>query len=62
VRFDFTNSPGARFTVLTSTNLALPLANWTVLGPPVEAPSGRYQFTDLQTTNRPQRFYRVRSP
>lgn len=62
VKFDFTNAPGASFTVLASTNVGLPSANWTVLGPPAETPSGQYQFTDLQATNIPQRFYRIRSP
>jgi hypothetical protein len=61
-RFDFTSSPGASFTVLASTNLGLPPATWTVLGPPTEAPSGQYQFIDLQATNIPLRFYRIRSP
>ena len=37
----------------------LPLSSWTVLGAPTEAPAGQYQFTDSQTTNNPQRFYRV---
>ena len=62
VKFDFTNAPGASFTVLALTNLGLPPPNWNVLGPPTEAPSGQYQFTDLQATNSPQRFYRIRSP
>jgi hypothetical protein len=58
----FTNTPGAVFTALASTNIALPLANWTVVGPVTEAPPGQYQFTDPQATNFIQRFYKVRSP
>jgi len=58
----FTNISGLSFTVLTSTNLQLPLSNWSVLGTPVETPPGQYQFTDPQSTNHPQSFYRVRSP
>ena len=61
-QLSFTNLIGLPFSVLGSTNLALPLTNWTVLGAPVENPPGRYQFTDLQATNNPTRFYRVRSP
>jgi len=62
LRFGFTNKPYASFTVLTATNLALPLNNWSVLGPVPEASAGEYQFTDPQTTNAGERFYRVRSP
>ena len=61
-QFNFTNQPGASFTVLTSTNVTLPLSNWTVLGSPVEGPAGQYQFTDTQATNSRQRFYSVKSP
>jgi hypothetical protein len=61
-QISFTNLSGLGFTVLATTNLALPLSNWTVLGAPTEAPPGQYQFTDAQATNNPQRFYRVRSP
>lgn len=61
-RFAFTNAPGVAFTVLVSTNVALPLSNWTVLGTPTEVSPGQYQFTDAQLTNRPLQFYRVRFP
>ena len=62
LQFTFTNLPGASFTVLTSTNLALPLSKWTSLGAPVENPAGQYQFTDPQATGTGKRFYRVQSP
>jgi len=58
----FTNLSGLSFTVLTTTNLRSAMSNWTVLGAPVETPPGQYQFNDPQSTNRPQSFYRVRSP
>jgi hypothetical protein len=61
-QFAFTNTPGATFTVLASTNAGLPLASWNVLGSVTEISSGQYQFTDLQATNQPLCFYRVRSP
>ncbi len=61
-QFAFTNSVGALFGVLTSTNLALPMTNWTVLDGVTEIPLGQFQFTDLQLTNDAQRFYRVFSP
>ncbi len=61
-QLSFTNLSGLPFTVLGSTNVALPLTNWTVLGAPVENPPGTYQFTDLQATNNATQYYRVRSP
>jgi len=63
-QFAFTNTPGSTFTVLGSTNAALPMAGWYVLGTITENPpgSGSYLFTDMQATNLPCCFYRVRSP
>ena len=61
-RFSFTNNPKASFTVLMSTNLALPPANWTVVGAATNLGAGIFQFTDPQTTNDTQRYYTVRSP
>jgi len=61
-QFAFTNSVGALFGVQTTTNLALPMTNWTVLGGVTEISLGQFQFTDLQDTNDGQRFYRVFSP
>jgi hypothetical protein len=59
--FSFTNTPHAMFTVLASTNLALPLDEWKVLGQPAESSAGVFQFTGLSQTNS-QQFYQVRSP
>jgi len=61
-RFNFTNATPVNFTVLASTNVALPTSNWTVLGSATVISPGVYQFTDALGTNFPQRFYRVRSP
>ncbi|MGA9450524.1 MAG: choice-of-anchor Q domain-containing protein [Verrucomicrobiia bacterium] len=62
-QFAFTNnSSGVTFTVLTTTNLALPINNWTVLGGAIVIAPGQYQFTDPGATNYPQRFYQVVSP
>jgi len=64
LQLGFTNSTDMSFHVLASTNMALPPGMWSDVGAPVEMPagSGQYQFTDLQATNSPQRFYRVRWP
>ena len=63
-QFSFTNITGANFTIHTSTNAALPLADWPALGSAMETPagSGHYQFTDPLGANSPQRYYRVVSP
>ena len=60
----FTNNPGARFTVLTTTNLALSLPNWTQLGAAFEFAPGQFQFIDTTAlpANSPRRFYCVSSP
>lgn len=52
----------ASFTVLCSTNLAMSLDSWTVLGSMTEMSPGQYQFTDPQSSMNPQCYYRVRSP
>jgi uncharacterized repeat protein (TIGR03803 family) len=58
----FTNTPGASFTVVFSTNLNLSLSDWSVLGPVTEVSPGQFQFTDPQAANGGKRFYCVRSP
>jgi hypothetical protein len=60
--FGFTNAPIADFTVLVSTNVALPLRQWTILGAASQSQPGHYQFTDSNATNYPRRFYKVTSP
>ncbi len=61
VILSFSNTPYAAFSVLTSTNLALPLSEWTVLGAPVQISPGQFQFT-TPSTNSPQQFFYIRSP
>lgn len=61
-QFSFTNFAGVNFTVLGTTNMALPLSQWQNLGSPTESPAGQYHFTDPQATNKPQQFYILRQP
>ena len=61
-QISFTNSPGGLFGVLATTDLSLPLTNWTALGGVMEVRPGQFQFTDLQPTNGGQRFYRLYAP
>jgi hypothetical protein len=64
VSFTLTNYSDMSFTVLASTNVALPFNQWSNLGTTVESPlgSGQYPFTDQQATNYSRRFYGVASP
>jgi hypothetical protein len=61
-QFAFTNSIGAIFGVLATTNPALPMSNWTLLGGVIEVTPGHFQFTDTQAGGSTTRFYRIRSP
>jgi hypothetical protein len=61
-QFSFTNNQGATFRVYSTTNLSLPLADWTMIGSPTNVAPGVLQFTTAPTTNDPHRFYRVGSP
>jgi FG-GAP-like repeat len=60
--FEFTNRTVLNFEILASTNIALPLTNWTNLGPATSLGGGRYRFTDLLAPGDTQRFYELRSP
>ena len=59
--FTFTATPGASFTAIATSNPNLPLSTWIELGTVSEVSPGYFHFTDSQSTNLPQRFYRVRS-
>jgi hypothetical protein len=61
-QFDFTNIPGLEFSVFRSTNLLLPLSNWTLLGPVTEQPPGQFHFVDPPAELDGPRLYRVRTP
>lgn len=61
-QFSFTNDAAASFSVLSSTNVALPLSNWMVIGSPTNVGGNLFQFTTTPSTNDSQRFYRVVSP
>jgi hypothetical protein len=62
LQFAFTNTPGASFSVLSTTNVSLPLSNWTVVGTASNTAGDVFQFTSQPTTNDVERFYGVRSP
>jgi hypothetical protein len=60
-QFSFTNRSSTVYEVLGTTNVALPLAQWTVLGPPVSLGGGLYRFTDTGAMAQAQRFYILRA-
>jgi lysozyme len=60
--FFFTNVPGTHFTILTTTNLSLPISSWSQAGSASEGPAGTFQFTDTNATISTRGYYRVRSP
>jgi len=62
VHFTFTNTIGAPFTVLGSSDISLPTENWTTLGSAIESTPGHFDFTDPAVNSRNVQFYRVRSP
>jgi len=62
IQFSFNGNPNASFSVLSTTNLTLPLSSWTVVGPALFAPAGQFQFTSPPTPSDTQVFYIVRSP
>jgi hypothetical protein len=60
--FQFTGNPNGSYSVLASTNLILPLADWTVLGSATLISSDLFQYVDTHATNYPQRFYELHVP
>jgi hypothetical protein len=60
-QFSFSNEASVIYQVLGTTNVALPLAQWTVLGPPVSLGGGLYRFTDTGAMGQAQRFYILRA-
>jgi hypothetical protein len=60
--FRFTGNPSGSYSVLATTNLILPLADWTVLGSATLISSDLFQYVDTHATNYPQRFYQLRVP
>jgi hypothetical protein len=55
------NGAGGSYHLLTSTNVALPLSNWTVLGGGSFDANGNFSSTNLTGTNN-QQFYRLQVP
>jgi len=52
--------PGGDYSILSSTNLGLPIASWTLLGSNVFDASGNFSFTNSIDPAKPQQFYLIR--
>jgi len=59
VQFSFTTGT-TNFTLLATTNVALPYPNWIPVGPATPLGGGTYQFSEPASS--PQRLYRLRFP
>ncbi len=59
--FSFLGLSGVGFVVLGTTNLLLPIRNWSELGTAEEVAPGEYHFNDSRPNADAQRFYAVRS-
>jgi hypothetical protein len=62
LQFAFGDTQNSSFTVISATNLFLPLSNWTVVGTASNIAPELFEFTTQPATNEPQRYYTVRSP
>jgi hypothetical protein len=62
LKLTFASSPDTDFTVLATTNVALPADQWNILGPATQNAPGQYQHMDIFAPDYPQRFYQVTSP
>jgi hypothetical protein len=61
LKFTATNSvPGLSCVIISSTNLALPLSQWTVLATNSFDASGNFSFTNATGLNVLQTFYALR--
>jgi hypothetical protein len=56
------NTPGTYFYTLASTNLALPLTNWTIVGTNQFGAGGGFAFTNAFDSSKPWQFIILRLP
>jgi uncharacterized protein YqfB (UPF0267 family) len=61
-QLSFSAQNGQNYKVLATTNLTLPVNQWTIVTNGTFGASGAATFTDSSATNLPQRFYLIVSP
>jgi hypothetical protein len=59
IQITFSNAAGIGSTVLSTTNLSLPVFLWSMVGTASNVAPGMFQFTVQPSTNEPQRFYTI---
>jgi hypothetical protein len=62
LQFSFINNPQGAFTVVSSTDLSLPISKWTPVGTATNSGFGVFEFTMQPNVGEVQRYYGVRSP
>jgi hypothetical protein len=62
VQLSFSGAPRASYTVLSSTDLRVPLRDWTVLGNATNLSGNLYQLIATPPAGAPQSYYMIRSP
>jgi hypothetical protein len=55
-------TPGATFYLLSSTNVTLPLAQWTRISTNMFSGSGHFNITNAVSPTTPQRFFVLDAP
>src|SRR5207247_223607 len=55
-------TPNASYTVLSATNLALPLSNWMSIATNQFGSGGEFAFTNAIAPGELQRYFRIRTP
>jgi len=60
--FSFTGNPPLQLTILTTTNLSLPLSSWTAAGSATNIGGNNYVFSAPLATNQAPQFYGVQYP
>jgi hypothetical protein len=55
-------APNGAYSVVTATDVTLPVASWTVVGTASFDGSGNFSFPTPISFSTPQRFYRIRVP
>ncbi len=61
-QLNFTGTAGLSYSVLSSTDLAMPLGAWTVAGPAANTTGGQFQFTTPVLPGAAARFFLLNAP
>ena len=62
MRFTLAAAAATSFTVVSTTNLALPVSNWIVVGTMTEMSPGHYEYIEVPASTLQQCYYSLRFP